>query len=113
MNTKPASTAHLPATVETEQVRARLDFAAELDFDLQHTSAATPTSAVQQPPQASRLPFDALPEQHMMRPPEQALSTLEAEWERKLQAPLDELADFELKLGQSIGQLQRFLTSTS
>ena len=44
---------------------------------------------------------------------EQALSALEAEWEQKLQAPLDELADFELKLGQSIGQLQRFLASTS
>ena len=107
METKPAVAAHHPATVETEQVRARLD------FDLQHTVAATPTSAAQQLPHATRPPFDAWPEQHVMRPPEQALTALEAEWEQKLQAPLDELADFELKLAQGIGQLQRFLTSST
>lgn len=100
---RTAGAASTVETTATEQVRARLSF----DFDQQSSNTAD----------ASVLRGTCAPVarresswQDARATEQQALDNLEAEWAQKLQAPLDELADFEETVSRAATELHTFLS---
>ena len=107
MHTGARSTAE---TTATEEVRARLSF----DFD--HQSSSTTDLAAPSPSNVSVLLGTCASVtgresswQDARAAEQQALGKLEAEWAQKLQAPLDELADFEQTVDRAATELNAFL----
>ena len=101
----------LPTTLETEQVRARLDFDQQ-SSTVEHLAAPSPPNAAAGTSHEARPRVDGQQTLQGMRPDQQALRALEAEWAQKLRAPLDELADFEHNVSQSVIELRAFLDAT-
>ena len=98
-------TAGAASTVEmtaTEQVRARLSF----DFD-QNNTADTSVLRGKCAPVVARRENSW---QDTRGADQQALAALEAEWAQKLQAPLDELSDFEETVSRAATELHVFLS---
>ena len=101
---RTAGAASTVETTATEQVRARLSF----DFDQQ--SSNTVDASVLRGTCAPVARRESSWQQDARATEQQALDTLEAEWAQKLQAPLDELADFEETVSRAATELHTFLS---
>ena len=99
---RTAGAASTVETTATEQVRARLSF----DFDQQSNTADASELRTTCAPVARR----ESSWQDARATEQQALDNLEAEWAHKLQAPLDELADFEETVSRAATELHTFLS---
>ena len=99
---RTAGAASTVETTATEQVRARLSF----DFDQQSNTADASELHTTCAPVARR----ESSWQDARATEQQALDNLEAEWAHKLQAPLDELADFEETVSRVATELHTFLS---
>ena len=99
---RAAGAASTVETTATEQVRARLSF----DFDQNNTADTSALCGKCAPVVAGR----ENSWQDTRAADQQALAALEAEWAQKLQAPLDELSDFEETVSRSATELHMFLS---
>lgn len=95
------------ATMETAAVRARLDFD-QSSNTVDQLRAPSPNVSV-----LHGMCAPAVGQEHSLRDAraseQQALEKLEVEWARKLQAPLDELVEFEHTVSQAVTELHAFL----
>lgn len=100
---RTAGAASTVETTATEQVRARLSF----DFDQQSSNTADVSVLRGTCAPVARRESSW---QDARATEQQALDNLEAEWAQKLQAPLDELADFEETVSRAATELHTFLS---